>query len=83
MTVAPDEGELLRGYRAATPEVREVMLEAARRAVKRRVRVLGVAWRAGANSNSSAVKKDSRMRVVSMAVCLVFRLVPTLERGNE
>lgn len=32
----PDEGELLRGYRAATPEVREIMLEAARRAVKRR-----------------------------------------------
>lgn len=32
----PEEGELLRGYRAATPEVREIMLEAARRAVKRR-----------------------------------------------
>jgi hypothetical protein len=37
MTVAPGEGALLRGYRAATPEVREVMLEAARRAVKRLV----------------------------------------------
>jgi transcriptional regulator with XRE-family HTH domain len=31
----PDEGELLQGYRAASPEVREIMLEAARRAVRR------------------------------------------------
>ncbi len=36
MTVAPAEGELLQGYRAATPEVREILLDAARRAVKRR-----------------------------------------------
>jgi hypothetical protein len=36
MIVSPREGELLRGYRAATPEVLEIMLEAARRAVKRR-----------------------------------------------
>lgn len=32
----PDEGELLQGYRAASPEVREIMLEAARRAVRKR-----------------------------------------------
>lgn len=32
----PDECELLQGYRAASPDVREIMLEAARRAVKKR-----------------------------------------------
>lgn len=31
----PDERELLQGYRAASPEVREIMLVAARRAVKK------------------------------------------------
>lgn len=30
----PDEHELMQGYRAASPEVREIMLEAARRALK-------------------------------------------------
>jgi len=31
----PDERELLQGYRAASPEVREIMLDAARRATKK------------------------------------------------
>ena len=31
----PDEREILQGYRAASPEVREIMLEAARRAIEK------------------------------------------------
>ena len=31
----PEEGELLLGFRAATPEVQEIMLDAARRAIRK------------------------------------------------
>jgi len=31
----PDESEILQGYRAALPEVREIMLDAARRAINK------------------------------------------------